>query len=74
MGPDSAPLLVLALVFPTQEEIFSSSFAAAGYLSSTNFNKTAYVIGEQGILDELDIAGIKYKGGPVRLVTKCLFI
>eukprot|EP00244_Chara_vulgaris_P010673 TRINITY_DN498_c0_g1_i2.p1 TRINITY_DN498_c0_g1~~TRINITY_DN498_c0_g1_i2.p1 ORF type:complete len:387 (-),score=71.60 TRINITY_DN498_c0_g1_i2:345-1505(-) len=46
------------------EEIFSSSFAAAAYLQSINFDKKVYVIGEVGILEEFDLAGIKYIGGP----------
>ena len=46
------------------EEIFSSSFAAAAYLSFNDFKGTAYVIGEIGIEEELDMAGIKHIGGP----------
>ncbi|MFT7878737.1 hypothetical protein ACMYLM_23150, partial [Salmonella enterica subsp. enterica serovar Enteritidis] len=37
------------------EEIYSSSYAAAAYLESINFNKKVYVIGETGILEELDL-------------------
>lgn len=50
----------------SEEEIFSSSFAAAGYLSSINFpaDKKVYVIGEVGIQLELQQAGIQYLGGP----------
>ena len=47
--------------------MFSSSFAAAQYLSNiSNFstscakNKKVYVIGGQGILDELSLAKIEY--------------
>eukprot|EP00898_Chlorokybus_atmophyticus_P006471 jgi/Chlat1/6825/Chrsp51S06515 len=47
-----------------EEEIFSSSFAAAAYLQSINFNKKVYVVGEGGIQKELDLAGIKHSGGP----------
>ncbi|CAI0376573.1 unnamed protein product [Linum tenue] len=49
-----------------EEEIFASSFAAAAYLKSIDFpkDKKVYVIGEEGILKELDIAGIQYLGGP----------
>ncbi|KAG0601223.1 hypothetical protein M758_11G094100 [Ceratodon purpureus] len=49
-----------------EEEIFSSSFAAAAYLKSINFpsNKKVYIIGEAGIQLELKQAGINYLGGP----------
>lgn len=46
------------------EEIYSSSYAAAAYLESINFNKKVYVIGETGILEELDLKGIRHLGGP----------
>uniref|UniRef100_A0A7S2E285 Phosphoglycolate phosphatase n=1 Tax=Helicotheca tamesis TaxID=374047 RepID=A0A7S2E285_9STRA len=49
------------------EEIFSSSFAAAAYLEQTKFKETgkkAYIIGEIGILEELDLIGVPYLGGP----------
>ncbi|KAH1146775.1 hypothetical protein GYH30_042121 [Glycine max] len=41
----------------SQDEIFSSSFAAAMYLK-------VYVIGGEGILEELRLAGIAAFGGP----------
>ncbi|KAI3762302.1 hypothetical protein L1987_52727 [Smallanthus sonchifolius] len=49
-----------------EEEIFASSFAAAAYLQSINFpkDKKIYVIGEEGILIELELAGYSYLGGP----------
>ncbi|CAK9168000.1 unnamed protein product [Ilex paraguariensis] len=49
----------------SEEEIFASSFAAAAYLKSINFpkDKKVYVIGEDGILKELELAGIPYLGG-----------
>ena len=49
----------------TAEEVFSSSFAAAAYLDSKNFpkDKKVYVIGETGILEELDGVGIEHLGG-----------
>ncbi|VYS68429.1 unnamed protein product [Arabidopsis thaliana] len=49
-----------------EEEIFASSFAAAAYLQSINFpkDKKVYVIGEEGILKELELAGFQYLGGP----------
>jgi len=49
------------------EEIFSSSFAAAAYLEQTNFKATgkkAYIIGEVGIEEELDLIGVSHIGGP----------
>ncbi|XP_022987474.1 phosphoglycolate phosphatase 1B, chloroplastic-like [Cucurbita maxima] len=50
----------------TEEEIFASSFAAAAYLKSIDFpkEKKVYVIGEDGILKELELAGYRYLGGP----------
>lgn len=49
----------------TAEEIFSSSFAAAAYLDSIDFpkHKKVYVIGETGVLEELDGVGIGHLGG-----------
>lgn len=49
-----------------EEEIFASSFAAAAYLQSIDFpkDKKIYVIGEEGILIELELAGFSYLGGP----------
>ncbi|PIA25841.1 hypothetical protein AQUCO_10800057v1 [Aquilegia coerulea] len=50
----------------SEEEIFASSFAAAAYLKSIDFpkDKKVYVVGEDGILKELQLAGIQYLGGP----------
>lgn len=49
-----------------QEEIFSSSFAAAAYLESTHFpaDRKVYVVGEVGIGEELDLVGVQHLGGP----------
>ncbi|TVU48903.1 hypothetical protein EJB05_00187 [Eragrostis curvula] len=49
-----------------EEEIFSSSFAAAAYLQSIHFpkDKKVYVIGEEGIINELELAGFQCLGGP----------
>ncbi|XP_031118703.1 phosphoglycolate phosphatase 2-like isoform X2 [Ipomoea triloba] len=49
-----------------RDEIFSSSFAAAMYLKVCNFptDKKVYVIGEEGILEELELAGFTGLGGP----------
>lgn len=48
------------------DEIFSSSFAAAMYLKVNNFptQNKVYVIGGDGILDELQLAGFTAFGGP----------
>ncbi|CAE8611321.1 unnamed protein product, partial [Polarella glacialis] len=54
----------LGLDWVREENIFSSSFAAAAYLSSLDFRKKVYVIGEEGILEGLKGAGIEYLGGP----------
>ncbi|KAL9365121.1 hypothetical protein Peur_042994 [Populus x canadensis] len=50
----------------SEEEIFASSFAAAAYLKSVDFpkDKKVYVVGEDGILKELELAGFQYLGGP----------
>ncbi|XP_074561098.1 phosphoglycolate phosphatase 1A, chloroplastic-like, partial [Curcuma longa] len=50
----------------SEEEIFASSFAAAAYLKSIDFprDKKVYVIGEDGIIKELELAGFQYLGGP----------
>jgi phosphoglycolate phosphatase len=48
-------------------EIICSSYAAALHLKMQGFSnssKKAYVIGEQGICEELSLAGIQYIGGP----------
>eukprot|EP00274_Cyanoptyche_gloeocystis_P006926 CAMPEP_0196655780 /NCGR_PEP_ID=MMETSP1086-20130531/8195_1 /TAXON_ID=77921 /ORGANISM="Cyanoptyche gloeocystis , Strain SAG4.97" /LENGTH=312 /DNA_ID=CAMNT_0041988277 /DNA_START=273 /DNA_END=1211 /DNA_ORIENTATION=+ len=46
-----------------EDEIFSSSFAAAAYLQSINFSKKVYVVGEVGIEKELELANIAHFGG-----------
>ncbi|KAL9236562.1 hypothetical protein vseg_011214 [Gypsophila vaccaria] len=50
----------------SQDEIFSSSFAAAMYLKSIQFppDDKVYVIGGDGILQELHLAGFTALGGP----------
>jgi len=50
----------------SQEEIFSSSFAAAAYFESIKFpkDKKVYVVGEVGIQQELDLVGVNHIGGP----------
>ncbi|GAV84878.1 Hydrolase_like domain-containing protein/Hydrolase_6 domain-containing protein [Cephalotus follicularis] len=65
----------------SEDEIFSSSFAAAMYLMVNNFpqQKKVYVIGGEGILEELQLAGYTGLGGPedgekrVQLTSNCLF-
>ncbi|GJN11747.1 hypothetical protein PR202_ga29962 [Eleusine coracana subsp. coracana] len=49
-----------------EEEIFTSSFAAAMFLQLNNFppEKKVYVVGEDGILEELKLAGFECFGGP----------
>ncbi|KAE7995196.1 hypothetical protein FH972_000021 [Carpinus fangiana] len=64
-----------------EDEIFCSSFAAAMFLKVNNFprEKKVYVIGEEGILEELELAGFTGLGGPedgkkiVQLKPNCLF-
>ncbi|KAM7506375.1 hypothetical protein LguiB_005279 [Lonicera macranthoides] len=72
----------LSLGIPVREdEIFSSSFAAAMFLKINHFprEKKVYVIGEEGILEELELAGFTALGGPedgkkmVQLKPNCLF-
>ncbi|XP_050211922.1 phosphoglycolate phosphatase 2 [Mercurialis annua] len=50
----------------SEDEIFSSSFAAAMYLKVNNFprEKKVYVIGGEGIIEELQLAGYTGLGGP----------
>ncbi|GKV18836.1 hypothetical protein SLEP1_g29164 [Rubroshorea leprosula] len=50
----------------SQDEIFSSSFAAAMYLKVNNFppEKKVYAIGGEGIIEELQLAGYTGLGGP----------
>ncbi|KZV51248.1 phosphoglycolate phosphatase 2 [Dorcoceras hygrometricum] len=50
----------------TEDEIFSSSFAAAMYLKVNSFpiDKKVYVIGEEGIYEEMKLAGFDCFGGP----------
>ncbi|CAI9087096.1 OLC1v1021085C1 [Oldenlandia corymbosa var. corymbosa] len=68
-------------IIVSEDEIFSSSFAAAMYLKVNNFSeeKKVYVIGGEGILDELKLAGYTGLGGPddgkktVELKPNCLF-
>lgn len=46
-------------------EVFPTSYASALYLKQINFNRSVYVLGSQGIADELNAMGIKNFGvGP----------
>ncbi|PHT48720.1 Phosphoglycolate phosphatase 1A, chloroplastic [Capsicum baccatum] len=64
-----------------EDEIFLSSFSAAMYLKVNDFprEKKVYVIGEEGILEELEQAGFTALGGPadgkknIELKSNCLF-
>ena len=59
----------------SQEEIFTSAFAAAAYLKNVlKFprDKKAYVIGEKGLEEELDAVGIKHSGGTVSVFSLSL--
>lgn len=51
----------------TQDEVFSSGFAAVAYLKYVlNFpihEKNVFVIGGEGIERELELEGFSYKGG-----------
>ncbi|KAF3773904.1 Phosphoglycolate phosphatase 1B [Nymphaea thermarum] len=49
-----------------EEEIFSSSFAASVFLQSINFpkEKKVYIVGEEGICEELELIGLTCLGGP----------
>lgn len=47
------------------DEVFPTSYATALYLRQMNFNRGVYVLGSQGIADELNAVGIKNFGvGP----------
>lgn len=48
------------------EEIYSSSYAAAAFLEAEQFpkDKKVYVVGEVGIMEELELKGIQALGGP----------
>lgn len=46
------------------EEIYGSAYAGASYLKSIGFDSKAYVVGAEGIVQELNAAGIETIGGP----------
>eukprot|EP00878_Enallax_costatus_P003473 GHUV01003686.1.p1 GENE.GHUV01003686.1~~GHUV01003686.1.p1 ORF type:complete len:326 (+),score=73.40 GHUV01003686.1:386-1363(+) len=57
------------------DDIYCSSYSAAAYLNSVGFDrgKKAYVVGEQGIIDELAAVGIAAFGGPHDNDKRCSF-
>ena len=47
-----------------QEEVYSSSFAAATYLRAKRFSKKVYVVGEEGLVEELEaVSGLALPPG-----------
>lgn len=50
------------VIFPLyfQENIMTTSYCAAAYLKSKNFQKKVYVLGSTGITQELDKANIQH--------------
>ena len=46
-----------------QEEVYSSSVAAATYLRAKRFSKKVYVVGEEGLVEELEAVRITALGG-----------
>ncbi|XP_044736875.1 uncharacterized protein LOC123298845 [Chrysoperla carnea] len=53
-----------------EDEILSTAYLTAEYLKGIGFNKTAYVVGSEGLAMELDRVGIKNVGiGPDELKT-----
>ncbi|KAJ8675577.1 hypothetical protein QAD02_011363 [Eretmocerus hayati] len=49
----------------TEEEILCSSYLAATYLKQLNFKKKVYIVGSEGIAQELEAQGIRHTGvGP----------
>lgn len=54
----------------SDESIISTSYAAAKYLEQRKFNKKVYLVGSNGIGQELDNVGIKHIGlGPDIITT-----
>ena len=50
-----------------QKDIFNPAYLCALYLMQHNFSKTVYLFGSEGIVSELDLAGIKHIGFGVSL-------
>lgn len=59
-------LCIKRRIFLTNLEIFSSSFAAAAYFEQFPLapGKKVYIIGQDGIGEELDLIGVPHIGGP----------
>lgn len=57
--------MLIAILF--QEEILSTAFLVAHYLKGIGFTKKVYLIGSNGIGDELKAVGIRHIGIGVRL-------
>ena len=47
----------------TARQVVSSSYAAAAYLASIEFNKKVFLIGNRGVEEELNHFGIPFIGG-----------
>ncbi|KAG2501207.1 hypothetical protein HYH03_001020 [Edaphochlamys debaryana] len=60
---NAAKLTKMGITAATNE-VYTSSFAAAAYLRTISFAKKAYVVGEDGLVEELTAAGIPCVGGP----------
>lgn len=45
-----------------EKDIFNPAYLCALYLTQHNFSKTVYLFGSEGIVSELDLAGIKHIG------------
>ncbi len=58
--------LFILISFFNYSEIFSSSFAAAAYFEKNPLppGKKVYVVGQEGIGEELDLIGVPHIGGP----------
>lgn len=52
----------------TRDGIISTAYLAAQYLKHRQFTKTAYVVGSQGIIQELEAVGIKTIGYGVSFI------
>lgn len=58
----SVLFIISVIIFPLffQENIITTSYCAAAYLKSKNFQKKVYVLGSTGITQELDKANIQH--------------
>lgn len=53
-----------------EDEILSTAYLTAEYLKGIGFNKTAYVVGSEGLAMELDRVGIKNVGIGVSIIKR----